>query len=136
MTAPRGRSADRPITLVLDASAVAAFTRASIHVGEVLAQVLDGDTLAAIPVPCLVEAAHTIVDPDRLSVLVTHAAVMVVGEDPGEWQALTAAYHLVGQYEAASAGLVAVDHGAAVLTRYPGLYAGLNEGGLVIPIVD
>lgn len=127
---------DLPVTLVLDASAVAAYTRASIHVGEVLAEVLDGGTRAAIPLPCLVEAAHIVVDGARLDLLTGHPAVLVVAEDPADWQALTAAYDLVGSYEAANAALLALDQNAAVLTRHPGRYAGLDEGGLVVAIAD
>jgi hypothetical protein len=38
--------------------------------------------------------------------------------------------------DAASAALAAIDNGCDVLTRQPGLYAGLDAGGLVIPIEE
>lgn len=103
---------DRPITLVLDASAVAAYTRSSIDVGEVLVQVDEEKAVAAIPLPCLVEAAHTVLDSDRLDVLISHPTTMIVSEDPQSWQALVQAYSLVDHYEAAVAALLALDHHA------------------------
>ena len=40
---------DRPIRLIFDTSAIVAFTRQSIHVGEVLAEVADEHAVAGLP---------------------------------------------------------------------------------------
>lgn len=127
---------ERPITLVLDASAVAAYTRSSIDVGEVLVQVDEEKAVAAIPLPCLVEAAHTSLDRDRLDVLISHPTTMIISENPRSWQALVQAYSLIDRYEAAVAALLALDHDAVVLSRRPDRYAAMNAGGLVIPFEE
>jgi hypothetical protein len=60
----------------------------------------------------------------------------VIAYDPADWQALAAAYDVVGRTDAASAALAAIDYDCEVLTRQPGLYAGLEAGGLTITIDD
>ncbi|BCB76022.1 hypothetical protein GCM10022251_56020 [Phytohabitans flavus] len=124
----------RPTRVVLDASAIIEFTRQSIHVGELLAEVADEGAVAALPVVCLVEAHHAVADTDRLDLLVNHRATALLADQPADWLALAATYDIVGRIDAASAVLAAIDHNCGVLTRQTGLYAGLDEGGLVIPI--
>ncbi len=58
-----GDEARRAVRVVLDASAIVAFTRESIHVGEVLAEIDDELGAAAMPLPCLVEAIHSVAEP-------------------------------------------------------------------------
>jgi hypothetical protein len=129
---------DRSISLILDASAIVAYTRPSIHVGEVLAEVEDGGNAAALPVASLVEAAATVVpqDRDRLHMLADHDTVVVLPEDAELWPMLAATYSIVGRYDAAAAAVAALRFDVAILTRLPGLYEGVNSGGLVIPIED
>jgi hypothetical protein len=124
----------RPIKVVLDASAIVEFARESIHVGETLAEVDDEGGAAAIPVSCLVEAVHAVANIDRLNLLIAHRATFAMTDDPADWQVLAATYDITGRADAAAAALTALDNGCAVLTRQPGLYAGLDVGGLVIPI--
>jgi len=131
-----GQGDARPIRLILDASAIVAFTRASIHVGEVLAEVHDEDAVAALPVACLVEVVHAVADTDRLDLLVAHQAIVILPDDAASWQVLAATYDITGRYDAAAAGLAALDYDVAVLSRQPGLYAGLDAGGLVVSIED
>ncbi len=126
----------RPIKVVLDASAIVEFARESIHVGETLAEVDDEGGGAAVPVSCLVEAVHAVADIDRLNLLVAHRATVAMTDDPADWQVLAATYDITGRADAASAALTALDNGCAVLTRQPGLYAGLEAGGLIIPIAE
>jgi hypothetical protein len=124
----------RSIRVVLDASAIVAFTRESIHVGEVLAEIDDGRGAAAMPLQCLVEAIHAVADTERLDLLVKHRATVLISDEPADWQVLAATYDIVGRVDAASAALAAIDNECDVLTRHPGLYAGLNAGGLVIEV--
>jgi hypothetical protein len=127
----------RPIKVVLDASAVVEFTRESVHVGELLAEIDDEEGAAAIPLSCLVEAVHAVADTDRLNLLVGHRATVVIADAPADWQVLAATNNIVGRVDAASAALTALDNnGCAVLTRYPGLYAGMEAGGLTITIEE
>jgi hypothetical protein len=123
-----------PIRLVLDTSAVVEFTRASIHVGEVLSEVVDEQAIAVLPVICLVEAVHAVADPALLDVLIGHPAVALLDEQASEWRMLAEVYAIVGRLDAAAAGLAALDARTAILTKQPGLYAGLGDGRLVIPI--
>ncbi|GAA1748312.1 hypothetical protein [Luedemannella helvata] len=125
----------RPIRIVLDTSAIIEFTRQSIHVGELIAEVDDEQCAIAISVLSLAEALHSVADRDRLDLLVDHATV-VLSADAADWRALAATYDIVGRLDTAAAALAAIDHDCAVLTRRPSLYAGLAGGGPVIPIED
>lgn len=126
----------RPIKVVLDASAIVEFTRASIHVGETLAEIDDEHGAAAIPLACLIEAVHAVADVDRLDLLVAHDATVMITDDSADWQVLAATYDIVGRAEAASAALAALDNGCAVFTRHPGLYAGMEADGLTLAIEE
>jgi hypothetical protein len=123
---------DRRIKVVLGTSAIVAFTRGSIDVGEVIAEVDDEDAAAGLPVLCMVEASSVVADGNRLELLVNHPATGVLAPDPGDWQALAAIYDTVGRLDAASAVLAAIDLGCLVLSGRLGLYAGLAGGGPVI----
>ncbi len=125
---------DRPVRIVLDASAVTAFTQGSIDVGEVMAEVHDERATVGLPVTCLVEATRTVTDTDRLHILVRHDATVILADEPQSWQALAATYEIVGRLDAASAALTAIDRKAYVLTGQPGLYTGLSDGGRIIPL--
>jgi hypothetical protein len=128
---------DRPVRLILDTSAIVAFTRASIHVGELLAEVDEESGVVALPLPCLVEAVHAVADTDRLHLLLAHRAAVVLADDVASWQALATTYDIVGRPDAAAAALAAIDYSVAVLTRQPGLYAGLDaDGRLAIAIEE
>ncbi len=65
---------DRPVRVILDASAIVAFTRGSIDVGETIAEINDEYAAAGLPVLCLVEANRLVADSDRLELLVNHPA--------------------------------------------------------------
>jgi len=123
---------DQPVKVILDTSAIVAFTRGSIDVGEVIAEVHDEYAVAGLPVLCLVEASSAVADGDRLDLLVNHPAAAVLPLDPGDWRALAVVYDTVGRLDAASAMLAAIDLGCQVLSARPGLYAGLEGGGPVI----
>ena len=125
---------DRPVRILLDASAIIAFTWESIDVGEIIAEVDDENTAVGLPMLCLVEASRAIADKDRLTLLVHHRVGVVLGDDPGDWRALAAMYDIVGRLDAASAAVAAVDGDVSILTAQPGLYGGLANGGPVIPI--
>lgn len=126
----------RPVALVLDTSAVLSYVREEIHVGAVLADVADEAGLAAIPLPCLVEAARHAVDGERLTLLVEHPDTMVATEDADNWRALVSLSSVTGEYQAACAALLAIDNERWVLSARPDLYAGVADGALVIPIGD
>lgn len=127
---------DRPLRVVLDATAVTAFCRGSISVGEVLAEVEDERAAAGLPVLSLAEARRTISDTHRLHVLLELPATRLVGV-PGEWwPELAATSDIVGRLEAAAAITTAITSACVVLTAAPGLYAGFADGGPVIAVDD
>jgi hypothetical protein len=127
---------DRPIRLLLDTSAVVAFTRdeKAIHVGEVIAEVADEGGAVGIPMLCLAAARWAVTDAVRLDVLVNHPDCVLLADDPHNWQPLAATYDIVGNWPAASVALMAVDLHVNILTAQPGLYAGLAGGDYVIDI--
>jgi hypothetical protein len=128
---------DRPARLVLDTSAVAAWARGSVSVGELLAEIDLEYGAVIIPLPCLIEAAANLVDgKDLLDLLVEHTASVVLADDPGDWRMLAGVLAVVGNHALASAAWNALDLGVDVLTRHPGRYAGLAGGGMVLPFDD
>lgn len=77
---------DRPVRVLLDASAIVAFTRGSIDVGEVIAEVDDEHAAVGLPQLCLVDAEHAVADPARLDLLVTHRAASVLTDAADQWR--------------------------------------------------
>lgn len=124
---------DHPIRIILDTSAIIAYTQWSIHVGGVLAEVTDEGGEAGLPVLCLLEAGSAAVDLDRLDLLVEHPCTVVlpVLED---WRSLRAMRDVVGRTDAATAAVWAYDLEAYLLTATPSWYAGWGGGASVIPI--
>jgi hypothetical protein len=123
----------RPIRLILDGSAIVAFTRESIHVGEVLAEVHDEQAVAALPLACLVEAVHAAADPDRLALLVAHRATVVIPDDPASWRALATTYDIVGRYDAATAALAASSTTLTCSPANPGCTPGSTTAAWSFP---
>ncbi|HEY6592647.1 MAG TPA: hypothetical protein VI011_00865 [Asanoa sp.] len=124
----------RQVRIVLDTSAIVAYTRGSIDVGEVIAEVDDERAAAALPVLCLVEATQHIVDAGHLDLLVNHSATVVIAAEARDWRALAEVHERVGRLDATTAVLAAARRRCQVLSRQPGLYGGLSNGGPIIPI--
>lgn len=126
-----------PFRIVLDTSAVVAYTRSSMAVGEILSEIADEeDAVALVPLPCLVEAAHIVGDLAHLEIFAAHSAVAVYPGEAGQWMSLASMYGLTGRQDTAMAALLALDAEVPILTRQPGLYASVDDGGLTIPIDD
>jgi hypothetical protein len=114
---------DRPVKVVLDASAIVAYTRGSIHVGEVITEVDAEGGGFAVPDAALVEASVVGADWDVLDVLLDHPACVRFPDEVVDWRALAAMRILVGRPDAASAAWLALDADAGLLTAEPGTYA-------------
>ncbi len=85
---------------------------------------------------CLAEASRCAADTDRLTLLVTHHATVLLDVHAEGWRALsTSTYEIVGRMDAASAVLAAVEFDCDVVTATPRLYAGL-DGDTILPIED
>jgi predicted nucleic acid-binding protein len=123
---------DRPVRVVLDTSAIIAYTHGSVDVGEVIAEVDDEYGAVALPALCLIEAYRVAADRARLDELVNHPAAVVLDVDPSDWRTVADLAETGGRVDAAVAALVAVDYRATMLTRQPGWYAGI---GVNFPII-
>lgn len=112
--------------LVLDATAITAYARGSVDVGELITEVAEEGARIAVPVTCLAEAAAPIVDPTEyasLEVLAGHPAVDLIDTDPALWRQLAAATAVLGSLGRAVAALT-VTEGLAeyVVTAEPDAY--------------
>ena len=122
-----------PIGIVLDTSAILAFTRGSVDVGAAVADVAEAGGRIGLPISCLVEARWRLGDLDRLNVLVHHMATELIAS-PGDWSVLAAALTVARRQDAASALLAAVQSGCGVLTASPRRYATLAGGSPIVPL--
>ncbi|BCJ47880.1 hypothetical protein GCM10010168_22390 [Actinoplanes ianthinogenes] len=120
----------RTIRLVLDSSAVAGWIRGAIAVGELIAEIDDEFGAVVLPLPCLVQAAHTngLLDADLIEVLINHPAVFLLADDPQDWLALATMRSLVDSPDRASAAFLALTCGVDVLTRDAGWYRQVGDG--------
>lgn len=126
---------ERPVNVLLDTSAIVAYTRGdAIGVGEVIAEIADEGTAFGIPLSCLVEAVREVRDGGLLDLLLKHPACSVVADRPTSWRRIAAVLSIVGRYDGASAVVLAYELDVQVLTRRPNRYEKLPDGGPVIEI--
>ncbi|PSK66328.1 hypothetical protein B0E53_01710 [Micromonospora sp. MH33] len=111
---------DLPIRLILDTSAILAFTEGSTAVGQAIARVADEGGLFGLPVMCLAEAARSVTDAGRLDLLANHPAATVLTVDPLQWKTLAATHRAVGRLDTAAALLAAAANDCRVLSDQPG----------------
>jgi hypothetical protein len=125
----------RPIYLILDTSAIRAFARASIDVGEIISEVNDEAAAVGLPVLCLVEANRTAADQERLEVLLRHEAATVLDVRASNWRELAALFAGIDSLAAASAALATIDLRCFILTSRPELYArsGMADRIIALP---
>lgn len=126
---------DRPIHLVLDTSAIVAYTRGSMAVGELIGEVAAEGGVVAVPFLCLSQAAVQAEDSALLTVLATHPTTEVLADEAEEWPAHAALWEVVGRADAASAMLLSLDYEVDLLTGVERLYAGVGSNR-VIPIEE
>jgi hypothetical protein len=115
----------RPVRLVLDTSAMAAYA-STIDVGETLGEVQESNGAFALPAACLAEAAQ-LLPTDVLDLLVDNEAAAVTGLAAYEWRMLAAMRSVLGRLDAAAAFAVAEAHDCDILTAEPQLYASLGD---------
>jgi predicted nucleic acid-binding protein len=114
---------DRSVRVVIDTSAIIAFTHGSIDVGEVIAEVDDENGAVVLPVLSLITAYRVTSDRDRLDVLVHHPAAVVLDIGPADWRVVADLAGPTDRIDAAAAALLAVDYRATMLTRQSNWYA-------------
>ncbi len=124
---------ERPIRVLLDASAVIAFTDgAAIGVGEIIAEVDEEDGAFGIPVPCLAAAGAEVRDQDLLQLLLAHPACELIDEP--DWRRVAWYLKVLDRYDIAAAVALAEELDVQILTRRPGWYVKLYGGGPVIEV--
>jgi hypothetical protein len=122
------------VRLVLDTSAVLAYARGSIHVGETIAVAADDGGLFGVSPVCLAEA-HRLVEDDRadgVPLLVNHPACVVLALPAEDWSALATWTKEFGRVDLAAAFLEATDRDGFVLTGEPGSYGDKGDGALPV----
>ncbi|MFI1994775.1 hypothetical protein [Actinoplanes sp. NPDC020271] len=128
----------RDAKLVLDTSAITAWLRGSVAVGETLAEVNDEGGAVIIPLWCLVEAGHdtAMIERERLDLLIAHPATLLITDDADDWDALVALRSLTGRPDCASAAMLALDLGVDVMTADARWYKGVADGRIVLQIEE
>jgi hypothetical protein len=99
------------IKLVLDTSAVLAYAAHSIHVGEVISEVVDEDAQFGASVVCLAEGVR-LVDPDRalgLPLLSRHPYFVPLPVLADDWHRVGAWSRRLGRIDCAAAVVEALD---------------------------
>lgn len=84
--------------------------------------------------PCLVSAVAGARDTGLLELLITHPASVLLVDNSDEWQRIAALMPVVGHYEIASIVVMAYELDVQILTRRPGLYVKLPDGGPIIEV--
>ena len=125
---------ERPVRVVLDTSAVLAYVRGSVDVGETIGEVHDDGARVGLPVLSLVEGQRTAVEKDWLERLLEHHATAVLDVAGSDWRALAVMYDNVEPLDAAATALAAIDLGCLVLTGRPDLYAGSGVADRIIAL--
>jgi hypothetical protein len=128
----------RDAKLVLDTSAITAWVRGSVAVGETLAEVNDENGAVVIPLWCLIEAGHNtaMIERERLELLLAHPATFLITDDAQDWAALVALRTLTGRPDCAAAAMLALDLGVDVMTADPRWYKGVADGRIVLRIEE
>lgn len=124
-----------PIRLVLDTSAIVAYTDTSINVGEVIAEVTDEGCWFALPAVCLAEASRRVKEDragDLLLLLVSQPRAVVTSTAVGDWQTLAEWTRVLGRVDLAAAAMDTVEHDGWVLSGEPEAYGDWQQA--VIPI--
>ncbi|WP_431935760.1 hypothetical protein [Micromonospora sp. RP3T] len=119
-----------PIRLVLDVTALRAYVAGSVHVGEVLHEVVE-DGRFAVPVPVAVEALATTTGKDLAALhrLFGLERCALLADRAGDLIELTHWRRLTGRADMAAAAVAALTHDAAVLTADGRRY------GLDVPLI-
>lgn len=119
-------------TLVLDTSAIIAYAKGSVDVGEPISEVHDAGGVVLVPVVCLVEAARE-VDDGMLHLLTEHPACELEPLATDGWPMAAATTRMLGRLDLALALIAAAAGGGFVLTGEPDAYGALGED-VAIPL--
>jgi hypothetical protein len=122
------------VKLVLDETAVLAYSKGSIHVGEPVAQLAEEtDARFAVPVTCLADAGTRTDSRAMLVVLAGLEQAMVTPVEAGRWSELLTLSQLLGSVDHAVPFLTATKFDAYLLTAAPGRYPEVDR---IIDISD
>jgi hypothetical protein len=122
---------DERTRVVLDASAVVAYAKGSISVGEIIVELDEEEDLFAVPAVCLIGAAQTVADL-HLRLLTRHPACRVLPLASNDWPPLANAVRVLGRLDLAASLHAARRANAYVLTAESDAYGDASDA--VIPI--
>ena len=126
---------ERELRLVLDTSAVLAYARGSVDVGETITEVVNENQWFGASVVCLAEATR-LAGNDRpgVALLAAHARFVALPARAEDWPALAAWTELLGRVDLAASLVSAVDREGWVLTGEPRAYD-LGPAAGELPII-
>jgi PIN domain nuclease of toxin-antitoxin system len=111
------------VRLILDTSAVLAYIKGSIHVGELITELQDeADIRFAVPVLCLAEAGTVSDDGDTLVLLARHGRATVTSVPADRWLDLVNLSKMLGRVNHAATFMTATKHQAYLVTATPERY--------------
>jgi hypothetical protein len=125
---------DPVVKLILDSSAVLAYARGSLDVGETIAEVVDeGDAFGA-SVLSLAEAARLSKQGERegISLLAAHTRFRPLPAQAADWQRLASWAGILDSVQHAAAVIEAIDRDGYIITSEPHIYA---NGGENLPLI-
>lgn len=126
---------DRELRLVLDTSAVLAYARGSVDVGETITEVVDEGHWFGSSVVCLAEATRLAGDDSPgITLLAAHRRFVALPAAAEKWPALATWTRLLRRVDLAASILEAVDREGHVMTAEPHLYAAGSEYG-ELPVI-
>jgi hypothetical protein len=124
-----------PLQVLLDTSAVVAYSRESINVGEVLAEVADENGSFGIPVTCLAAGAIRATRRGRLELLISQPGCVVLPDLRDDWRPLALGMGIVGRLDLAAVLLAVSRTGdPSVLSAEPRAYAAAGDAITVIEV--
>lgn len=120
------------VRLVLDLSALRAYTAGSVHVGEPIHEVVEDDEQFGVPLPVAVEALAGATGKDLalLHRLLALDACAVLPALAGDLLELVYWRRITGRLDLAAAAVAALAHDASVLTAEAARY------GSDVPVID
>jgi hypothetical protein len=113
------------VRAVLDATAVAAYARGSVDLGEVITEIAAEEATVGLPVVCLIEASPPADEPAQklLSILTALPHSVILPLNANDWQRHASAARLLGTLGRAQAALTVVNGQATyILTTEPDAY--------------
>ncbi len=125
---------DQRVRLILDTSAVLAYARGSINVGETITEVIQEGGWIGASVVCLAEASRVVPQQDAFGVplLANHDRFVALPAEEGEWRKLAWWAKTLDGVDRAATAIEALDRRGYVVTAEPEVYEEKVDGELPV----